>query len=383
MTRFIDFYKSQNHIPTHQQETAQVSLGERRAALYRDLGLPIHLLSGKKIIEFGPGGGYNAAQILKFSPRVYHFVDGMDPELAVLETNLKDGRNLGTGIEFFQSLFLEFTSDIKYDVVIAEACIPGQDEPLRVLEKISEFVAPDGFLIITNTSKSSLLSEILRSVIGKWLSRQVRDEDELKDKCTELFRGHLDSLKTTTRNARDWVLDNIVHEWHLGKSDFSFTEAAELLFTLNFQYHGGSPSFYRDFTWYKDSNKGKVRSSQEVINQYQEIELLLLDYRVSLSQFLDLSTSQDLTDLLSQIEITFDSAKRFLISGEDSFFDELLTKTRSLSEALESDFNLTYKALLEFSNFPEYLGEKDLQSQFPEFKSWWGRGQQYNCFQKI
>lgn len=307
----------------------------------------------------------------------------MDPELAVLETNLKDGRNLGTRIECFQSLFLEFTSDIQYDVVIAEGCIPGQDEPLSALEKISEFVAQDGFLIITNTSKSSLLSEILRSVIGKWLSRQLRNEYELTDKCTELFRGHLDSLKTTTRSARDWVLDNIVHEWHLGKSDFSFAEAAELLFTLNFQYHGGSPSFYRDFTWYKDSNKGKLRNSKEVVNQYKEIELLLLDYRVSLSQFLSLSTGRDLTDLLSQIEITFDLAKRFLISGEDSHLGELLTKTRTLSETLERDFNLTYRSLLEFSNFPEYLREGDLQSQFPQFKSWWGRGQQYNCFQKI
>jgi 2-polyprenyl-3-methyl-5-hydroxy-6-metoxy-1,4-benzoquinol methylase len=81
----------------------------------------------------------------------------MNPKLAVLETNLKNGRYFGTRIECFQSLSLEFTSDVKYDVVITEACIPGQDEPLRVLEKISEFVAPDGFLIITNTSKSSLL----------------------------------------------------------------------------------------------------------------------------------------------------------------------------------------------------------------------------------
>jgi hypothetical protein len=220
-------------------------------------------------------------------------------------------------------------------------------------------------------------------VIGKWLSRQVRNEDELTDKCTELFRGHLDSLKTTTRSARDWVLDNIVHEWHLGKSDFSFIEAAELLFTLDFQCHGGSPSFYRDFTWYKDSHKGKVRNSKEVINQYKEIELLLLDYRVSLSQYLSLSTSRDLTDLLSQIEITFDLAKKFLISGEDSFFGELSTKTRTLSDTLEDDFNLACKSLLEFSNFPDYLREGDLQSQFPQFKSWWGRGQQYNCFQKI
>ena len=188
MARFIDFYKRQNLIPTHQQGISQEILGRRRMALHSDLGLPINLLKGKSVIEFGPGGGYNASQILKYSPHSYHFVDAMHPEIAVLEENIQEGKKLGVQIEFFQSFFSDFTSDIHYDLVIAEACLPGQDDPLGVLERISTSVSENGFLIITNTCKTSLLSEILRSVIGKWISKHVVSESELTDKCIEALR---------------------------------------------------------------------------------------------------------------------------------------------------------------------------------------------------
>jgi len=382
MPRFIDFYGKNKYIPTHQEGIDYDKFCKRRALLYKDLSLPLHLLSGKTVIEFGPGGGYNARPILDTSPNRYDFVDAMDAHIAVLDKNIANGRALGVKIEIFESLFSTFEIERKYDLVIAEACIPGQDNPLEVLENISNCVGENGFLVITNTSKTSMLSEILRSVIGKWMSKQVSDEIEFIERCVVVFQGHLDILKTETRTTRDWVLDNIVHEWHVGKSDFSLPEAFQLLQELEFTYHGGSPSFYRDFLWYKNESKGSTREESEVVKQYKDIELIFLDYRVSIEEFLEHSNSYSREEILIQISDVFDSAKMFLKSGDESQLLILLSKTRDLALHLSTNFKRTSRSLLEFSSFPEKL-ENPSNESFKEFQGWWGHGQQYNSFQKL
>jgi len=249
MSRFIDFYREKNYIPTHQKEVDNRTSISRRIALYRDMCIPLNLLNGRKIIEFGPGGAYNARAILHFRPKSYHFVDAIQPEVAVLEQNVRYAKEQGVEIKVYQCRFDEFQLKSQYDLVVAEGCIPGQDNPAEMLKIISQHVAENGFLVITNISKTSILSEILRGVIGRWIKNQTETESEHTEKCVELFESHLRSLKALTRTPRDWVLDNVIHEWHFGKSDFSLPEALNVLQELGFSYTGGSPSFFRDFNW--------------------------------------------------------------------------------------------------------------------------------------
>lgn len=381
MTRFIDFYKKLEDIPTHQEGTHFDNFYKRRALLYRDLGIPMNLLGGKSIIEFGPGGAYNARPILDSLPYRYDFVDAMDTEIAVLEENVKDGKARGVKMEIFKCMFTEFQAQNKYDLVIAEACIPGQDNPQEALSSIMKCVDKNGFLVITNTSKTSLLSEILRSVIGKWMSNQSSNAIDLLESCVEFFGPHLESLKAETRTTRDWVLDNIIHEWHLGKSDFSLPEASSILEDEGFTYNGGSPRFFRDFLWYKHPGKLFSGNTLELNRQYGEFELFLLDYRLGLEDYLKLSSSFSREEILPQIEEVFDSAKKYLKSGSHLDIDKLLLMTKDLAFQLSKNFSQISQALREFSNFPEHF-EGSNQTSLKSFQEWWGRGQQYNSFQK-
>jgi hypothetical protein len=77
---------------------------------------------------------------LKFVPKKYHFVDAVDSRLAVQDRNITEGKSLGVEIKITRELFESYVNKEKYDLVIAEACIPGQDSPLDTLGKITNGV---------------------------------------------------------------------------------------------------------------------------------------------------------------------------------------------------------------------------------------------------
>ena len=52
---YLDYYGDRNIIPAHQDLTDRAKHFRRRGSLYRHLGLVPTWLSGKRVIEFGPG----------------------------------------------------------------------------------------------------------------------------------------------------------------------------------------------------------------------------------------------------------------------------------------------------------------------------------------
>jgi len=384
MTEFIDFYSKLKHIPTVQGGMTELDFDKRRILLYQDLGIPIKWCRGKRIIEFGPGGGYNAATLFRLGPAVYDFVDGMPSELAILESNLAIAKSNGVAVRFFQSLFTEFKNNEFYDLVIAEACIPGQALPLLALESVIGCVQQYGYLVITNTSKVSLLSEILRSVIGRLIVNSSLGEEEAITRCELFFQSHLHTLGAVTRSAHDWVLDNIIHDWHRGKSEFSLPEAYAFLSNHGFVYLGGSPLFLRDFTWYKNQDKEISRSSEFINSQYFETEILLLDQRLKFtSELFRILDLKKVGMILAQSCECFDRSKEYLLSGKPSDLSNLFKSTRKLESLLVHPFEETKLALEDFNSI-EKQAERNIQNMnLCDFAAWWGRGQQYNSFYRV
>ena len=73
---FIDYYNKYNIIPTSQNLNDFKNFLIQRNQLYSNLGLPLTFIKNKDVIEFGPGGGWNATATSFFQPRSYTFVDG-------------------------------------------------------------------------------------------------------------------------------------------------------------------------------------------------------------------------------------------------------------------------------------------------------------------
>ena len=68
---FVDYYNKHNVIPVRQNLDDFGYFLFRRDYLYRTLGIPLRQLSGRRVIEFGPGGGYNAVATSHYWPDRY------------------------------------------------------------------------------------------------------------------------------------------------------------------------------------------------------------------------------------------------------------------------------------------------------------------------
>ena len=94
----LEYYNQYRIIPVNQLVvTENYNLFKmRRVNLYSNLGIPLSLVTGKSVIEFGPGTGDNASVIFFFKPSKLDLVDGNTASINRLNTRF--GTELGKNI---------------------------------------------------------------------------------------------------------------------------------------------------------------------------------------------------------------------------------------------------------------------------------------------
>ena len=377
MRAFIDFYNTGNILPVR-QDIDDPRFFNARSFLYSRLGAPLPFLKGMEVIEFGPGGGFNAVATSKYNPSLYYFVEGSTVGVEKLKYFIDNKKICADKIEVSSEDFLNFNIEKKFDLVIAEACIPGQIEPEKYLSHFSSFVKKDGLIIITTISKSSVLSEKLRALYGFLIQDSFKDNSQYKQFLEFKFITHLSKLGTNSRSIEDWVLDNIINTFHKDRSHFSLLDAAKVL--SNFEFQSSVPTFLFDLAWYKNYTFTHSKNLEKLNYRWPLFEAYLLDWRVKEENLLLLSVEmcQELSRL---IEITYDEVFKVLNEGSsESKVDNVLIVLDKLRTTLLPAFNETKSSITDFMGFLE--SNSRLDYKFKDFESWWGRGQQYLSFIK-
>jgi SAM-dependent methyltransferase len=378
MKAFIDFYNSLNIIPVAQNIDSPNFISSRNF-LYSKLGVPIIFLKDLDILEFGPGGGFNASATSSYKPSSYYFVDMSKAGIVQLNYFIKMQKILSEDIKIFESEFLEFTIDKLFDLVIAEGCIPGQHDPKGTLLKISNFVKNGGILITTTTSKSSTLSEILRVLYAFLIRHCFESENLYIDFLESEFTSHLTTLGPNTRSIEDWVLDNIINPTHKNGYIFSILDVLNSL--ENFEIQSTFPSFQIDLSWYKNHTRIKDLKDNALDLQIVRLESLLFDYRISYNECIDLSlkTCERNSEV---INVVYDEVFKILnCANNNPNLTKLVFELENLRNELPSIYRLTVSSI---GDFIEFLNSADKRNyKFTSFKSWWGRGQQYISLRKV
>lgn len=249
---FLDYYIKNAISPVSQDISNMTTHLRRRNALYMQLGIVPNFLSGKSVLEFGPGSGYNSIHTLHLSPARYLLVDGNHVGLERTKAFLypqRDQQSTQTDIEFVHADFLHFQSEERFDVVLCEGFLPLQLDPCGMLRHLASFAKKGGIVVCTCIDPVSFLPDLLRRVIGQALVPSDIPINDQVEKLVPLFAPHFATLPNMSRPVDDWILDNMLHPY-FGKL-MSMHDAVEAL-EATFDVYGCSPNILNDWRWYKD-----------------------------------------------------------------------------------------------------------------------------------
>jgi SAM-dependent methyltransferase len=366
MTRpYLDFYKE------YGPQLVSRELGDRhhffrqREALLLTLGIPPTAVKGGSVLEFGPGTGHNSLYTDSLAPARYLLVDGSPEILSASEARLSSSPFAPVEREFVVSLFDEFQTEERFDLVIAEACIPNQVDPAGLLLKMCEFVRPGGLMLFTTVSGASWLSEIVRRLIKIEISDDFLSSEELLSILEKKLVHHFSSLGAMARSPREWMLDNLFQPLFEGKL-FSLSSALEAL-PPEFVVTGTSPRFLQDWRWYKEIESSGGRNQlidcylSNVIN-FVDRGTVNLPHRIDTGREIE-SLSEKVWIDIRRVELGEKDAEQMVYFG--------LSKLAKIFSALSPTTGLALNEALKW--IKEGLPDRTLEY----FPSWWGRGQQH------
>ena len=362
---FIDFYTQIGFAPTGQLFGNQDKHRENRSNLYRKLGLHPKVLEGSTVLEIGPGSGENSIDLLARGIKSLKLVDGVPAVLESLQSRISG--HTPVTYELYDASMLPPKRET-FDIVICEGVIPLQLSPGDFFRNVSTSVAQGGILLVTTFDSISGLSEILRRIIA---TRFILHDKLTFNDLEVFFQKDFDALRGMTRTARNWLLDSVANPW-IG--DLFSLEDAISSSHPDFRPISMTPNLHLDLNWYKNYNVNSVEKT-EWINSYNSKCHQLIDYRFEARTFPKIEDNLVLRSLCTDVFLEMQKLSSTNLEFSISIICELLD--RILKECNQVD-NLTKLALSSFIRFME----TDEVAELTEFRPFWGRGQQYICFQK-
>lgn len=389
--QFLDFYNKHKIIPVA-QEINQKHLS-RRQYLYRTLGLNQYDNDSKiKILEIGPGTGDNAVATNKIFNSQITFIDGNQSSISAINAKIKNGI-LPIDTKIINYDFLEYSSknisdDSKFQLVLCEGTIPGQNKPKLFADKVLQFVASEGRAVFTCADVFSLLPELLRRL---WRPHLIKLEfKEAIKKGVEIFKPHLKNLPEMSRSYEDWVADQILNTWAKRGWQFSVSDAIETAQKNDMFYLGSSPSFVEDWIWYKEALNTPNYYNQLALKEWENKKIFLLDKRLHpISKYdlreLNIIKFSDVLYKISNFVSDVTCVDDYEYSEKDFIYlDELISQLIKIIKKGELSIFLeeTLKSIVSFKRYWKNIYEGIDNKDEEDFQRWWGRGTVYLSFEK-
>lgn len=374
---FIEFYGKHNISPVRQDISDLKRHFERREGLYKHLGIAPMFFEGKSVLEIGPGSGHNSIYTASLNPAIYHLVEGNSAGVRQMEMMFQQYNKWTENTTIFPVVLEDYKSEIKYDFVICEGMLPGLNNPVGILLELCNYVKQGGILIITCIDSISGASENLRNLIGQLLTWDIDNVDEMLKVLLPVFSPHLETLSAMSRRHDDWILDNVINPVGVAET-LSIARAIEVLGD-GFEVYCSSPGIFNDWRWYK-SLYGEHKSFNNLaISQYWTQVHNFIDYRKT---FLprDEEDNRKLYNLFDLFRIkTIELREKHDKSGLHEIVS-LLGKIIEEVSLISNELSMPFKEVADIIKNDKI--DPYIVSQSANFKSFFGRGQQYISFIK-
>ena len=372
---FIDYYKQHGIIPVNQDLSDLDQHFRRRSALYKMLGVLPAFLRNRSVIEFGPGSGDNAVYTASLDLKKFVLVDGNPASIESLNSKISSKMIPADITEIVEADVMTYQDKRKFDLVLCEGMIPGQSNPQEFTRHVASFSGEGGIVVVTTFSEISGLTEVCRRIMKPFFKTVCDDFEQQTEYAVKLFSPHLETLPAKSRNARDWVLDSIMHPWEANKM-FTISQAIDAL-QDEFDFYGSSPKFLIDWRWYKSICEKEVGWNELAREQYLNNVAATIDYRLEPAD-IHFDRGEELNELCKKAyDCHYGLWNSDDTQGVISIFLPIILDIANL---LQTNIPTSAACLFDFVKGIEQMSKGNMNPDLGLFVPMFGRGQQYLSF---
>ncbi|MDD5012067.1 MAG: methyltransferase domain-containing protein [Candidatus Nanoarchaeia archaeon] len=264
---FLEFYGKHEISPVRQDLSDYKKHTERRRELYRHLGLLPTSFKDKKILEVGPGGGYNSLVIADWEPSLYVLIEANKTGINDIKRNFAGHPILEKkGLQLIEKRLEETSLDEKFDIVLCEQTIPHNKNQKDLLNKLDEFTKEGGIMVLTCIDEISSYFEIMKRYFGFQLVKGKEDFREKVNILVDALGPHKRTLSGSSRFEEDWVIDNFLNE-AVHNSLFSMGDCINF-FREKYQIYNTSPKIFTDYRWFKKIPEEDGKHNEVCLEQF-------------------------------------------------------------------------------------------------------------------
>jgi len=229
----------------------------KRLNLYqRHLGIPLSLLRGRSVLEFGCNSGENALVLASVGANLT-LVEPNQQVLPRLKALFKKFGFEKQIIKLLQKDIDSFSTDKSYDLVIAEGflfSLPNRDQ---LIDKIAQLLTPRGLAVISFNDQYGCLLEQTKKMIF-WRVCQLSGIEDIHSEASlelarRLYAEDFANLNAS-RNFSTWWKDVLVNPLFRFDTFWSYKELLPLIEKAGCEFYTSSPGWnsIENFRWYKD-----------------------------------------------------------------------------------------------------------------------------------
>jgi len=359
---------------------------KRRNLYERHLRIPLALLQGRSVLEFGPNSGENALVLASMGANLTLVEpnEQIQPQIRSLFNKFGFEDYLvalpQTGIE-------QFESETRYDLVVAEGflyTLPNRDE---LIQKIGNLLTPGGLAVISFNDRYGIWIELTRRML-LWRACQLAKIDDIHSegslKLAKQLYGEDYAKLNASRPFDAWWKDTLVNPLLTSPYLWSYLELIPLIEKIDCGFYSSSPkwSSIEHFGWYKNVLGRKDRHQRLLDNWAGVFPRILTGLRIpdgaigpATSETID--SVADLITQISEYTTTLDASIELV--SYPPLLDEYLSqgKDPNLSR-FNSEMKQLYAAAK--SSQPDDLIAAYQRSE--SVRNLWGAPYHYICFSK-
>jgi ubiquinone/menaquinone biosynthesis C-methylase UbiE len=336
----LDFYKKYGISPVHYDKTNLIDHFDRRSSLYRSLGLPPIAFTGSNCLEVAAGSGQNSLYIASLLPKSLTLVEPNPTAVGEIRNLYSNSNLIHTTPVLNEATLQDYFPKENFGIVICENWLGRSPSERKLLKKLGSFLDHQGILVLTTVSSTGLLPNMIRRALTiKYCSPRLPFK-ERSEMAVEMYEPHLSYMKHMTRDAMDWVQDNMLNPAYYD-INLTLKDVIEELGT-EFTLLGTSPNFVTDWRWFKSLYGDNRDFNNHMLEQYNSRLHNFLDFELEFSH-------QNI-----ELNKTIDKMSGSFIESVRAYEKDAIQGVNS-EKSLEKVINILRQILLKMAEYPKQI----------------------------